>query len=126
MTGLISNRLLDQRLRTRMIELLEMLADWQDTISVLGARSYFNTFFDCFPDAPPLPPNCLITAEEDRALTRVLELMDRACSATSQDPTDQELIASGWPPRIAEEAKAALQIMMVRGKFSDDVEVGLP
>lgn len=46
MTGIISNRLVDQRIRSRMIELLEMLADWPDTIAVLGARSYFNAFFD--------------------------------------------------------------------------------
>jgi len=99
-----------------------MLVDWPDTVAVLGARSYFNSFFDWFPDVPPLPSNAFITVEENQTLTRVLDLMNEAAARTSDNPTDQELIASGWPSRVAEIAKMALETMMVRGKLPDDVE----
>lgn len=122
----ISGRLLDQRLRNRMIECLQMLVDWTETIAAIGAAGYFNSFFDIYPDKPPLPINVSLSSEERDALTEVLELMDRAASCTSQNLTDEELIASAWPMRIGEQAYSALSIMMIRGKLSDDVEAPNP
>ena len=37
-----------------------------------------------------------------------------------------ELIATGWPDRIAPTAQAALQVMASRGVFSDEVEQDEP
>lgn len=122
MAANVSDRLLDQRLRNRMIEQLQMLVDWTDTVASIGAKGYFNSFFDFFPDEPPLPVNFSLTIEERDALTGVLELMNRAASDTSQNVTDDELVGSAWPMKIREEAEAALAIMMIRGKLSDDIE----
>lgn len=64
----------------------------------------------------------IINVDENRVLTRVLELMDQAASGTSDDPTNEELVGSGWPARVAEVAAMALQTMMVRGKLPDDID----
>lgn len=58
----ISDRLLDQRLRNGMIERLQMLVDWDETVSAIGANGYFNSFFDVFPDKPPLPNNSALSS----------------------------------------------------------------
>ncbi|MFZ2998281.1 hypothetical protein [Sphingobium sp.] len=126
MSTSISDRLLDQRLRNGMIERLQMLVDWTETIAAVGAAGYFNSFFDVFPDKPPLPVNTVLSSEECEALTKILELMDQVASCTRQNLTDDELVASAWPMRIGEQANSALSIMMVRGKLSDDVEVPIP
>ena len=118
----MSDRVLDQRLRNGIIERLQMLVDWTETVAAIGATGYFNSFFDVLPDKPPLPINTALSSEEREALTEVLDLMDRAASCTGQNVTDEELITSAWPMRIGEQANSALSIMMVRGKLSDDVE----
>ena len=121
----VSDRLLDQRLRNRMMEELLGLVDWEDFIG-WGADEYFNSFFDSFPDAPPLPSNSALTAAERSALTDVLELMNRAANATARHLTEDELIESGWPERIKPVAAKALAMMVARGRFSDEVEEELP
>lgn len=63
-----SGRLLDQRLRNRMIEELLCLGEWEETIA-WGAGEYFNSFFALFPDEAPLHPNSAVTDEERSALT---------------------------------------------------------
>src|SRR5688500_6984246 len=115
MTEQVSDRLLDQRLRNRMMEAVHMLTDWEDTLGANGAGEYFNSFFDFFPDNPPLRPNSALTGEEVEALTKVLALMDQAANATAHHVTEAELIASGWPQRIGSEAQSAFDVMCFRG-----------
>ena len=121
-----SQRPLDQRLRNRMAEAVDLFADWENVLPFLGAVGSFNFFFDVFPDQPPLPPNTALTEPERAALTRVLVMVEEACSATLPDVTEDQLIASGWPQRIAPEARAALALMRVRGRFSGDAEEAEP
>ena len=122
MDDVISDRLLDQRLRNRMAEALTTLVDWEDMLTTHGAGEYFNWFFDFFPDQPPLPPNSAVSDAERAALIEVVTLMDEAASATPQDVTEEQLRGSGWPQRIAPVADAALGLMRERGRFSDEQE----
>ena len=117
----VSERLLAQRLRNRMMEQLTCLVDWQDRLT-WGAAEYFNAFFDFFPDRPPLRDNPALTEAEREALTSVLSLMAAAADGTPRDVTASELKASGWPQRVAPVARSALDLMSERGRFSDDLE----
>ncbi|MGH6997165.1 MAG: hypothetical protein ACREEO_03175, partial [Phenylobacterium sp.] len=117
----VSDRLLDQRLRNRMIEELLCLTDWEATLA-WGAEEYFNSFFHVFPDEPPLRPNSALTEGERAALAAVLSLISAAANGTLRQVTKAELIASGWPARIRPAAQEAVALMLARGKFSDEVE----
>jgi hypothetical protein len=121
----VSNRLLDQRLRNRMMEQLLCLVDWEDSIR-WGAGEYFNSFFDFFPDRSPLDPNSALTEAEREALTKVLDLMNTAADSTSQHVTEAELVGAGWPERIKDAAKPALELMVERGQFSEEIEEDVP
>lgn len=125
MKDAVSDRLLDQRLRNRFIEELLCLVDWEETLT-WGAGEYFNSFFDFFPDEPPLPPNSVLTDEERSALTKVLALMNMALDSTSPLVGEAELIDSGWPENIKPIAQKALALMLQRGRFSEEIEEAEP
>ena len=122
----VSRRVVDQRLRNRIMEILDMLVDWETTIPSFGATGYFNWFFDFFPDHPPPYPNPALTDPEREAIGAVHLMMDQACDATSDDVSEAQLVASGWPQRIKPVAQDALALMMQRGRFSEDTEEGKP
>jgi hypothetical protein len=117
----VSERLLDQRLRNRMMEEMSALAEWEETLE-WGAGEYFNNFFDFFPDTPPLPDNSTLSEDEREALTCVLLLMAEAANSTPRHVTTPQLRTSGWPQRIAPAARTALELMRVRGCFSEELE----
>jgi hypothetical protein len=121
----VSDRLLDQRLRNRMMEELLCLVDWEEALE-WGAGEYFNNFFDFFPDKAPLYPNTALSDEESDALAAVLNLVDAAAKSTSQHVTADELITSGWPQKIKPAAAAALALMSRRGRFSEEHEEAVP
>lgn len=52
--------------------------------------------------------------------------MNAAAKSTPQHVTEAELIASGWPERIKAVAQEALLLMLVRGRFSEEVEENEP
>jgi hypothetical protein len=65
-----------------------------------------------------------MTAEEAGAVRKVLKLMQQAISdpGIPKHPTVDEVIRSGWPRRIEPVAKQTLDVMLQRGRFSEDVE----
>lgn len=121
----VSDRLLDQRLRNRMMEELLCLIDWEEALD-WGAGEYFNSFFDIFPDKAPLHPNTALSDEESEALTEVLILVEAAANSTSQHVTTAELTISGWPQKIKPVAAVALALMSMRGRFSEEHEEAEP
>jgi hypothetical protein len=44
----------------------------------------------------------------------------------AKNATVEQVISSGWPNRIAPFAKKALDVMLSRGRFSDEVEEDEP
>jgi hypothetical protein len=121
-----SERLVEQRLRTRMMEALLSLVDWERDLPDWGAGEYFESFFDFFPCGGGLQANSSMTAEEHAACSEVHALMVAACDATPRMVTTEQLIASGWPQRIAPVAQSALQMMVERGRFCEEREEEMP
>lgn len=118
----ISPRLLDQRLRNRIIESIEILADGDKGVREVGASDWFNIFFDNVPDDGVPYPNLAMAGDEFAALGALAKLVNKACDATPQMVDDNILILSGWPKRIAPEAAKALKLFMQRGKLSEEME----
>lgn len=122
-----SRRLLDQRLRNRIMELAEMLADGDEAVRLMGTTDYFERFYDFVPhrdDGVPFP-NDAMTADGHTALLRLCKVMDDACDdAGAMEP--DEFIDTGWPPRVQTIARALFELMARRGKFSEDFEEQQP
>lgn len=116
-----SQRLVEQRLRNRIMEELHSLATWQGYLVEWGADEYFNGFFDFVPHEG-VGLNSAMTERELAALIGVQQLVIAACDATPRMVTAEQLIETGWPERIAPAARLALDLMWERGQFSEEQE----
>ena len=69
-----------------------------------------------------------MTTEEAAAVLGVCRLMQQAIADTdiAKHPTVEEIIQTGWPERVAPTAKRALDLMLARGRFSEDEEEDEP
>jgi hypothetical protein len=115
-------RLIEQRMRNRVMEVLEMLADGAACVRFAGASEYFEMFFDWVDDRRDWRTWSSFTAGEVEGLARVHGLMEAAARATPQHLSDDELIASGWPGQIQPVATEVLQATRARGRFREDAE----
>ncbi len=123
-----SERLVLQRLRNGAMDALIALSEGDSGVRSVGVGEYFEQFFDVIDDRTPWrwrEWSCF-TAEEVQRLDAVLGLLNAACDATPGLDTDDEFIASGWPARIQPAARVALDGMMARGRFRNDVEERTP
>lgn len=122
-----SERLVDQRLRNRVIEALEVLADGDDGVRTVGTVDYVDYFFDIVDDRRPnWRELSTYTAAEIAELQSVHDLLVEACDATDKMISDDDFIASGWPERIKPVAAHALSLLLGRGRFSDEREEPSP
>jgi hypothetical protein len=119
MTEQVSERLLDQRLRNRVMEVLWGLTEWERR---LDFYEYFESYFDFFPYEGAPYSNGAMTPDELAATTQVHKLMLEAAEDTPREMSEKEFVATGWPQRIAVVAESALRLMLARGRFSEDVE----
>src|SRR5690348_17843672 len=96
-----SERVVEQRLRNRAIEALDMLARGDAGVRCVGNAEYVNQFFDTIDDDSPWRWRewSTFTAAEVIALDTVQQLLLDACAATPQLQSDDDFIASGWPER---------------------------
>lgn len=124
-----SERLVDQRLRNRIMEELLGLSEGDRGLDDTGAQEWFESFFDHFPYAGSTAPNFLLstfTEEELAALSTVVAAMQAALIDTPKQVTNAQLLVSGWPARIAPLAATALATCMARGRFSEEIEEEAP
>lgn len=123
-----SDRLIDQRLRNRIIDVVSTLADGNDGVLREWPTEYFEMFYDYIPHGRDgvMRRNSAMSEEERQSLLDVSEILDEACDATPQTMTPDELIQTGWPKRIQPVAKRALEIMSRHGRFSEDEEQDKP
>ncbi|TGP50722.1 hypothetical protein EN873_22860 [bacterium M00.F.Ca.ET.230.01.1.1] len=117
-----SDRIVDQRIRNRIIEALATLADGNEGVLAVWPTEYFESFYDWIPYGGKQHPNSAISADEQDGLSGVSNILDLACDATPQLMTADEFIATGWPARIQPVAQWALGLMLKRGRFSEDQE----
>ncbi len=123
-----SERLVAQRVRNRIMEELLGLTRGDAELAEVGAVEWFETFFDWFPyDGEP---TCYPTMakEEETAVRTVCKLMQLAIADPTipKNPTVEQLTRSGWPSRIAPFAQKALDLMLARGRYSEEVEEEQP
>ena len=122
-----SNRILDQRLRNRLMEELLSLSEGDQAVREHGAAEYFESFYDYVRHrGGEAQQNSAFSDDERLHLLHVSAALDDACDATAQNVTVEELIASGWPERIKPLAQAALDVMLKRGRFSEETEEDAP
>jgi hypothetical protein len=122
----ISHRLLEQRIRNRVLDALLLLADGEATVRGWGFAEYFEKFYDWFPCESPWDPPSTMTAEEIAATRSVLALMNNALSATPKIMPDEEFVRSGWPERITPMAREAASVFLARGRFDEETEEDEP
>ena len=131
MTPEVSPRLIDQRIRNQIMDVLDLLADGNQGVRCVGASNFFEYFYDLLPHRDEdrqnsWRTNSAISNAEWLAIGAVQTLLDNACDDTAPNFTDEELIASGWPSRLRPVAIKALSLMRARGRFSDELEQETP
>ncbi len=117
----ISQQLLYQRLRNRVIELLDLYCSFHD-IAKFGAFEAINMVEDWLPLDYEEAPKVFSQKEED-AVREFMELWDVAADATHEDTQDVAWLESSveWV-RLSKSAKRAFRIFSERGRFSEDCE----
>jgi hypothetical protein len=123
-----SERLVEQRVRNRIMEELSGLSRGGADVIESGPTEWFESFFDWFPYEGEAGPSSAMTPDEASAVREVLVLMQRAASDPKipKSPTVDEVARSGWPRRVAPVAKRALDLMLQRGRYSEEVEEAEP
>ncbi len=118
----VSKRLIDQRIRNRIMEVLLELVEWQESLRKAGFVEYFEAYFDWAPYEGEPHPNRAMTEAEYEALRQVQCLMIEAVNATPKNMSEELFVATGWPQRIGPVAEEALRLMLRRGRFSEYAE----
>jgi len=117
----VSNRLLHQRLRNRVIELLD-LHSCPDAVSRFGAHEAINLVDDFLPldfhDAPGI-----FSEAEQLAITSFLILVDRASDVTDTDhlTTDWFTDSPEWGA-LSNFSRRTYNLFMVRGVSNEERE----
>lgn len=128
MADQISERVVEQRLRNRIIEAVEILAEGEAGVRSVGFTEYFELFYDNVPhrDDGPIPQLSTLSALERMLLDELRTIVDNACDTTPSRMTEADFIATGLPDRIADQAQPALRAMVKRGRFREDIEESEP
>lgn len=121
--GAPSERIIEQRVRNRVMEAVEVLADGDDGVRTVGDCCYYNYFFDFIDDDITATWRDLstLTPAEVRQLESLHDLLKMSLQTTNAMDAD-ELIASGWPVRIAAVARRTLETMQTRGRYDEESE----
>ncbi|WP_106744949.1 hypothetical protein [Yoonia maritima] len=120
----ISRQLLYQRLRNRVIELLEMYSSLEN-IASFGAYEMINKVDDWLPLDYEKAPK-VFTETEKEVIAEFIGLVSSASDATHNDTSNLEwLKASVEWNRLFEFAQKALTVFSERGRFSEKVEEAL-
>jgi hypothetical protein len=130
----LSQRVLEQRYRNRIMEQMWSLARGEEAIRE-DPIEYVESFYDWFPSQaegsfyPKAPDQwkglATLSPAEDVAVRVVLGLMI-AATEKGWNCDAEEAIANGWPQRIAPHAQRALDLMLARGRFDEENEEAEP
>lgn len=126
-----SRRLVDQRVRNRIMDAMSWLAKGAVAVRRMSPQEFFEMFYDWVgheDDAwrwPKRAPETMTPAEVD-AVTNVLSVVNVAYEEIEDIADGTMVIASGWLERISPVAKAALDLMLIRGCFDEELEESEP
>lgn len=116
-----SERLIEQRVRSRIYEILEILADCDAGVDLVGIKGYFDLFED-YVHRPSIEAGTSALSKDERVIVlEIAEFLEAACE-TNPDFTKAEFIESDWPGKIAPTARDAVALFLRRGLFSEKVE----
>ena len=124
----MTSQLVYQRIRNRIIEMLEWVIESENKVPTLGFDELINSWADWVSspfqiDAFPVP---VYTAAECDRLREVSLAVDSLCNATPTSTTDGVAVLSlpEWVI-VVETARNAHAELMKRGRLSEDEEVRL-
>ena len=121
-----SDRLIDQRIRNRIMEELSILARGQSELQEMGWE-YLLCFLDWFPNAPELNPAVACMSDEERAaVAEVLKMVCRFADEAKQGANTEDLLRLQHAERIAPVAARTLALLNQRGRFNEDDEEDEP
>ena len=117
----ISQQLLYQRIRNRVIELLDLYCSFDD-LAKFGAFEAINMVDDWLPVDYDEAPYVFIE-QEKKAIAEFIQLVDAASNATDENTWDVNWFKSSneWT-RLSAFAKNALAVLLERGYFSEEIE----
>jgi hypothetical protein len=110
------------------MEALETFVAGDAGVGSTGYIEYFEEFFDVIGDESPWRWRewSTFTADEVSAVDKVLAQVLAASKATPPVTDDDAFVESGWPIKILQVARPALELMQRRGRFSEEIEEGEP
>ncbi len=119
MTEEPSERLIEQRIRNRIYEILDIQL-LVGPASISSAEHFY--LFEDFVHRPSIEAGTSALSKDERAV--VLEIAEflEAASETNPDFTKAEFIDSDWPGKIAPAARDARALFLRRGLFSEKIE----
>ena len=117
----ISRQLLYQRLRNRVIELLNLYSSFDD-LAKIGAFAAINMVDDWLPLDYEEAPDVFIE-QEKRAIGEFIKLLEAASNATDEDTWDVNWFKTSdeWI-RLSAFARSTLSMLLERGRFSEEIE----
>jgi hypothetical protein len=122
----VSKRIVDQRLRNRIIESVETLAEGPEGVRRVGFSDFFNDFYDLVPENCVPHKNTALTEEEVRGIESLCKVMSAAMAATPKIMSEEEFIQTGWSDEIMSAGRKTLAVFLRRGRFDEEVEEAEP
>lgn len=118
----IAERIVEQRLRNRIIEVVEVLASGDDGVRYVGPAEFFEAFYDFIPHHSDhaMYPNSAISPAERKALKVLSAILDQACDSIPRNLEIEEFIETGWPKKIQNVAQNVHSLMIQRGYLSEE------
>lgn len=123
----VSDRVIEQRLRNRIIEAIEILSRGNEGLIEVNYNEFFEGFYDQWHDGHfGLGPNSAITEEEEKTVDELGRMLESISDETRHFQSEAEYIQSGCAERIKPAAQRALKLFLSRGRFSEDHEEPFP
>jgi hypothetical protein len=119
----VSDRVIEQRWRNRIIEAIEVLARGNEGLIEVNYDEFFEGFYDHWRDGQlVVRPNSMITEEEERTINALGRMLEDITRETHRFRSEAEYIQSGCAERIKPVAENALKLLLSRGRFSEECE----
>ena len=119
----VSDRLLEQRLRNRMIETIEVLAKGDQGLIEVNFTEFFEGLFDHSRDGHSVyKPNSAVAEEKEQVIDPLGRMLEKVSHETLHFRTEAEYIHSGCAEWIKPVAQKALKVLLAQGRFREDRE----
>ena len=119
----VSDRIVEQRWRNRIIEAIEVLSRGNEGLIEVNYNEFFEGFYDYWHDGQlVVRPNSAITEEEERAVDTLGRVLEGISNEMRHFQSEAEYIQSGCAERIRPVAQDALKVFLSRGRFSENYE----